>query len=126
MYEGCTRNAYHLYMFRYQKEHFADMSRAKFLQALAREGVSASGGYTALNKDSFVTALATNPYYLKIYGEKTMASWVERNQCPVNDKLCTEAVWFTQNRLLGPRSDMEQIAEAVRKIQRHAGEIARS
>jgi hypothetical protein len=54
-----------------------------------------------------------------------MAQWVERNHCPINDKICTEAVWFTQTTLLGSRSEMEQIAEAVRKIQAHAGEIAR-
>ncbi|HEY2014969.1 MAG TPA: DegT/DnrJ/EryC1/StrS family aminotransferase, partial [Bryobacteraceae bacterium] len=35
MYEGCTRNAYHLYMFRYDKSHFADVPRAVFLKALA-------------------------------------------------------------------------------------------
>ena len=34
-----------------------------------------------------------------------------------------EAVWLTQTMLLGPRSDMDQIAEAIRKIQRHAGEL---
>jgi hypothetical protein len=27
--------------------------------------------------------------------------------------------------LLGPREDMDHIAEAVRRIQKHAGEIAR-
>jgi perosamine synthetase len=33
-------------------------------------------------------------------------------------------VWFTQNMLIGPRGDMEQIAEAVRKIQANAGKLA--
>jgi perosamine synthetase len=28
MYEGCTRNAYHLYMLRYDKEHFAGLPRS--------------------------------------------------------------------------------------------------
>ena len=35
LYEGCTRSAYHLYMFRYQKEQFANLSRAQFLRALS-------------------------------------------------------------------------------------------
>jgi perosamine synthetase len=35
-------------------------------------------------------------------------------------------VWFTQPMLLGERSDMDQIAEAIRKIQAHAAEIART
>ena len=34
-------------------------------------------------------------------------------------------MWFTQTMLLGPREDMDQIVEAVRRIQQHAGDIAR-
>jgi len=34
----------------------------------------------------------------------------------VNDHLCTLAVWLTQMMLLGSRSDMDEIAEAIRKI----------
>ena len=45
---------------------------------------------------------------------------------PEHDKLCREAVWFTQNMLLGPRSDMDQIAEAVRKIHAHAAALAKA
>jgi dTDP-4-amino-4,6-dideoxygalactose transaminase len=33
-YAGCTRNAYHLYMFRYQPQAFAGLPRARFLEAL--------------------------------------------------------------------------------------------
>lgn len=50
---------------------------------------------------------------------------VDTNRCPANDRLCEEAVWLTQNMLLGPRSDMDQIAEAILKIQEHAGALAR-
>ena len=123
--EGCTRSSHHLYMFRYQKERFADLPRAKFIEAMAKEGCDCSGGYGPLNNDAYVKALATNRHYQKIYGEATMAKWVERNACPTNDKICAEAVWFTQTTLLGSKSDMEQIAEAVGKIQAHAGEIAK-
>jgi hypothetical protein len=35
-------------------------------------------------------------------------------------------VWFTQTTLLAARQDMEQIAEAIRKIQTHAAEIKRA
>jgi perosamine synthetase len=124
-HEGCTRSSNHLYMFRFQKEHFAGLSRAKFLEALGKEGIPASGGYGPLNTDEYVKSLASNPHYQRIYGKETMAKWQERNVCPVNDRLCSEAVWFTQTMLLGPKSDMERIAEGVRRIQAYAGEIAR-
>jgi len=123
LYKGVTRSAYHLYMFRYDKEKFAGMDRAKFLKALGNEGVPCSSGYGMINKDSYVTDLAKNKHYLSVYGEKTMKDWLERIQCPKNELLTQQAVWFTQTMLLGTKTDMEQIAEAISKIQKHAAEI---
>ncbi|MBX2922611.1 MAG: DegT/DnrJ/EryC1/StrS family aminotransferase [Chitinophagaceae bacterium] len=126
LYPGTTRSAYHLYMFRYDKNHFAGLSRSKFLEALSAEGVPNSVGYGQMNKDSYVTGLAKNKHYLKIYGEKTMQEWLERNQCPQNDALTSEqSVWLFQNMLLGTKKEMEQIAEGIRKIQKYAAEIAK-
>lgn len=126
LYPGTTRSAYHLYMFRYNKEHFAGLSRAKFLEALTAEGIPNAVGYGQMNKDTYVTGLARNKYYLKIYGEKLMEDWLERNQCPQNDRLTAEqSVWFFQNMLLGSRTDMEQIANGIRKIQQYAPDIAK-
>lgn len=124
LYEGTTRSAYHLYMFRYDMNHFAGLSREKFMQALRAEGIPCSGGYGAMNRDRYVTELANNKHYLKIYGAKTMSDWLERNHCPQNQLLCQQqAVWFTQNLLLGTRTQMEQVAQGVRKIQKFAAEI---
>src|SRR5579859_7535650 len=124
MYDGATRNAYHLYMFRYDKTQFANLPRAQFLKALHAEGVPGSGGYTPLNKEPFLKHTFDSRAYRAIYPDKQLAAWTERNQCPANDKLCEEAVWFTQTMLLGPREDMDQIADAVRKIQRQAAALA--
>lgn len=127
LYKGTTDSAYHLYMFRYDKNHFAEMDRSKFLKALNAEGVPCSSGYGTMNKDKYVTDLASNRHYLKIYGKKTMQEWLERNQCPQNDILAGEqGVWFTQTMLLGDRIDMDQMAEAIRKIHTHAAELAKA
>src|SRR5690606_24524654 len=126
-YPGTTRSAYHLYMFRYLKEHFGGLSRDKFIKALSAEGVPCSVGYGQMNKDAYVTSLAKNPHYLKIYGEKTMKEWLDRSSvCPQNDKLTSEqAVWFYQTMLLGTKEDMEKIGTAIRKIKKHAAAIAK-
>jgi len=126
MYEGCTRNAYHLYMFRYRKDQFADLPRAVFLKALIAEGIPAFGGYSPLNKERFIKDTLHSRGYQAIYSKEQITRWDERNRCPENGRLCDEAVWFTQTMFLGPRSDMEQIAEAVRKIQSHAGELGKT
>ena len=125
MYPGCTRNAYHLYMFRYDSAHFSNLPRAKFLQALRAEGIPASGGYSPLNKEPFILNTLASRGFQRLYSERERAQWAERNQCPENDRLCGEAVWLTQTMLLGPPSDMEAIASAVRKIQQHAGALTR-
>lgn len=125
MYDGCTRNAYHLYMFRYDAERFASLPRATFLKALRAEGVSGSSGYSPLNKQPFLKDAFTSRGYQAIYSKERLAAWPDQNECPQNDRLCSEAVWFGQTMLLGPREDMEQIAEAISKIQKHAGDLAK-
>jgi dTDP-4-amino-4,6-dideoxygalactose transaminase len=124
-YSGCTRNAYHLYMFRYDPSRFAGLPRAKFLKALAAEGIPASGGYSPLNKEPLLQNTLTSRGYKRLYDGQTLSQWRDRTACPANDQLCSEAVWFTQTMLLAPRSDMDIIAAAIRKIQAHAAEIAR-
>ncbi len=126
MYDGCTRNAYHLYMFHYDSAHFAGLPRSRFLKALEAEGVPASGGYTPLNKEPFLKEALGSRAFKAIYTEKELAEYEERNHCPENDKLCERAVWFTQTMFLGTKDDMDQIAEAIRKIQKQAGALVRS
>jgi len=123
MYSGATRNAYHLYMFRYDPAHFANLPRSRFLAAMKAEGVPGSGGYTPLNKEPFLKHTFDSRAYRAIYPAKQLAEWTERNHCPANDKLCEEAVWFTQTMLLGPRDDIDQIAAAIRKIQGQAATL---
>jgi perosamine synthetase len=123
LYNGVTKSAYHLYMFRYDKEKFGGLELDKFIDALSKEGISCGRGYGKLNKDKYVTDLAKNKHYLNIYGEKYMNEWLERIQCPENDKLTDQAVWFYQTMLLGTKTDMEQITEAITKIHKNADEI---
>jgi dTDP-4-amino-4,6-dideoxygalactose transaminase len=124
MYEGCTRNAYHLYMFRYEKEKFANLPRAKFLQAMAAEGIPCSGGYAPLNREPFLQNTLKSRSYQRIYSKEGIAEWTGRNRCPENDLLCQEAVWLTQSMLLAGRGAMEQIAAGVRKVQAFASQLA--
>lgn len=123
---GCTRSAWHLYMFRYDATQFSGLARTKFIQLLAKERIGASTGYTSLNHASHVTALATNPHYQRLYGKTVMTNWLERNQCPVNDRIVAEAVWFPQTKLLASRSEMERIASVIATIQKRSGELVRS
>jgi perosamine synthetase len=125
MYEGCTRNAYHLYMFRYKSEAFGGLPRAKFLHALDAEGIPCSGGYSPLNKEPFLPTALNSKGFRRIYPKEILDRYEQRNHCPANDQLCQEAVWFIQTTFLGTRTDMDQIAAAVRKIHANSAALAR-
>ncbi len=121
--DGCTRSAWHLYMFRYSKQAFDGLSRATFLKAMAAEGIPSSRGYVPLNKEPLMEATLSSKGFRAIYPEKRLKEWRERNQCPANDRLCEEAVWFTQTMLLGSKEDMDQIADAILRIKAHAAAL---
>ena len=123
--DGCTRSAWHLYMFRYEAAQFSGLPRARFLAALGAEGVPCSSGYGPLNKQPFLENVLRGRGYQRLFSAERLRRWRERNECPVNDKLCGEAVWFTQTMLLGGRTDMEQIAAAISKIRIHSAELAK-
>jgi len=125
-YDGCTRNAYHLYMFRYDGSQFDGLARSRFIDALNAEGVPSSGGYQPLYREPFLKNTLQSRPYQAIYPPQRISTYLERIHCPANDRLCEVAVWLTQTMLLGPRSDMDQIAEAVRKIKNHAGKLAKA
>ncbi len=126
MYEGCTRNAWHLYMFRYQADAFAKLPRDRFLQALNAEGIPSGGGYTPVPWDTFLKESFATRGARRVFSEDALDRWPERCRVPEHQKVCREAVWFTQNMLIGPRGDMDQIAEAIRKIHAHAGALLKS
>ncbi len=118
LYDGCTRSAWHLYMFRYDKSQFGGIAKDAFLAELSKEGIQASGGYAQLNLTKHVVALATNPHYQRIYGADFMAKWLEKSACPVNDQLCNEAIWLGQTNLLVERSEMDRIASGIEKVRK--------
>lgn len=125
-YDGCTRNAYHLYMFRYDPEGFAGLSRNRFIAALNAEGIPCSSGYGPLNKEGFLTTALASKGFKRIYPQALLDGWAERTACPANDRLCEQGVWFTQSMFLGPRDDMDQIAEAVRKVHKNAARLVKT
>ena len=124
IHDGCTRNAYHLYMLRYEPETFAGMSKKQLQDAMQAEGIPLSGGYDELNKTDFLEKTFASRPFKAIYSDKQIADWRERNQTPVNARVCSTAFWFSQTTLLGSKNDMELIAEAFRKVQANAGAIA--
>jgi len=122
-YEGCTRNAYHLYMFRFDPEVNEGLTRDRFIEALQAEGVPCMSGYTPLYDQPFLKKTLTSRSYQNVYSKERIDAYFEAIACPENDRLCSEAVWFGQTMLLGPQSDMDDIANAIEKIHLSAKEL---
>lgn len=125
LYDNVTRAAFHLFPFRYNKNEFKGLSRTNFIKSLQAEGIPASGGYTTLNTQPFLKETFGSGNFKKIYSRKQLDydKYMEQNQCPLNDVLCNEAVWFTQNVLLGSKMDMDFIYSAIQKIYENAERI---
>ena len=121
-----TRASFHLFPFRYKKEEFQGLSREGFLKALRAEGVPCSDGYSPLNTQPFIKYAFESKNFQKMYPSYMLDydSYLERNRCPENDRLCNEeAVWFYQSMLLADRSAMENIVTAIDKIHKNAVKI---
>jgi len=116
LYDGVTRAAYHIYPFRYKKEHFGGLPRNKFIAAVRAEGIPCSAGYGPINKDPFFEHTLNSPNFQKMYSKKQLDRCREQNHCPDNEKLCEEAVWFYQSLLLGTKADIDDIADAIAKV----------
>lgn len=126
LYDSVTRGAFHLFPFRYQQEGFKGLTRSEFLKALTAEGVPCSPGYAILNTQPFLKDTFQSKNYKKMYPKRMLdiGKYNEQNKCPQNEKLCNEeAVWFTQNMLLGTKNDMNDIASAIEKIHKNAEQI---
>lgn len=110
-----TRHAHHLYIFRYEPEAFGGRSRDEFLKALNAEGIPASAGYVPLYREV-------------VFQRKTagIGSWCKAGrpinynevQCPVCEEVCQDAVWLFQSILLASPEDLDDIPEAISRIQK--------
>ncbi|MBN1998881.1 DegT/DnrJ/EryC1/StrS family aminotransferase [candidate division KSB1 bacterium] len=116
-----TSHSAHLFIFRYKKDHFSAVSKQNFIEAMRKEGIPTSPGYSI--------PLYHQPVFKnRSFGPhgKTVDFPVDYStvSCPETERACfEEAIWFTQNILLGSRDDMRDIVAAVLKIQQYSDEI---
>ena len=112
-----TRRSYHIYIFLVDSEQFG-ISAARFVEALAAEGVPAYNGY---GKPLYANGLfrkanqarMRHPISAPLAGRGLDYSDV---QCPACEQVCRDAVWIWQNALLAEEDDMRAIAATVRKV----------
>lgn len=121
MHQHATRRVHHLGILRYNNEGFKGVTKKQFIEALNKEGIECASGYLPLYHYYYFQHFAEKtPGYEALYKGKVDFSHVD---CPVVNRICEEeSVWLFQETFLGDKSDMDDIAEAIQKIQHHADE----
>ena len=111
--KGCDRHSYHLFMMRVVAGEFG-VTRATVIKALQAEGIPCSVGYVvSLPQQPLFRNKAFAPYLPK---SSTRLDY-KNTHTPNSDLLCREqTIWIEQSMLLGPRTDMDDIARAFEKI----------
>ncbi len=69
-----------------------------------------------INKEGCLEDAFRSKAYQRLYPPEKLANYPADNECPNCDQLVDETVGFHQRMLLGPRQDMDDIANAVAKI----------
>lgn len=109
---GETIHTYHLFIFKYDKTKFNGLSKKEFSEMLAAEGVPSFMGYPK--------PLYEQPVFQKKnFMCYAIPDYVDYSNvhCPVAEKACyEEAIWILQHAMLGTKEDMNQFAEAIKKI----------
>jgi dTDP-4-amino-4,6-dideoxygalactose transaminase len=106
-----TGHAWHVFLLRYDAAAFGGMTRDAFLDALRAEGIPCGPGYSPLTQSEAI-----------LRGFEEIGAREGPRPCPIAERVARrEAVYLTQNLLLGTRDDMDSIVEAVAKIQRGRG-----
>ncbi|MDE2846428.1 MAG: DegT/DnrJ/EryC1/StrS family aminotransferase [Gemmatimonadota bacterium] len=115
------RHARHIYMFRYNEASFGGVPKTRFIEALRAEGIPASPGYSI---PLYKQPVFTERNYGIYQSPALSAVDYDALNLPVTERACrSEAVWFSQNVLLGDRDDMDDIVRAVAKIWEHRDEL---
>lgn len=110
-----TCHAYHLFTFRYSPAAFGGRGYEAFIEVLTKEGVPCSSGYVPLYKEGVFARFA-----------KREGAWCRAGRpidypslhLPACEQACADTVWLPQTILLGTKTDMDDVATAIRKIQR--------
>ncbi len=118
-----TRTGNYQVILRYDPAGFGGLKRDRFADALTAEGIEVDPYfYIPLYQSPLFTVTAKDyPMIRERYGDAITNDSVS---CPVAEKAAYhEALWIHHPLFMGTHRDMDQIAEAIRKIQRNASEL---
>ncbi len=121
-----SRAVWHLYPFRYDAAYFQGLTRDQFLKALSAEGISCWGGYHEQYFDGLLDEAINSRGFKRLFSASRLKAYRDSfHELKGNREVCATTVALPQNLLLADRPHMDQIIEAIRKIQRHGEALAK-
>ncbi len=116
-----SRAVWHLYPFRYDSAQFHGLPRDKFASAMSAEGIPCGGIYHEQYYDGLLDEAIASRGYKRLWSAERLKAYRDSfKELKGNKQVCETTVAMTQNMLLGSRRDMDDILEAIQKIQTHS------
>jgi dTDP-4-amino-4,6-dideoxygalactose transaminase len=115
VHRGVRAHGMYMFAMRYKPEHCGGLSLEKFLELVGAEGAPIYRAFAATlsNQPAMQHLMRKRPKYFR------------RLPTPIADRAAQETVYIAQSVFLGTADDMEDIAAAVRKVQRRCVERER-
>ena len=122
-----SRAIWHLYPIRYDQQHFHGLSRAGFMAALRAEGVPCSGVYHEQYDDGLLDEAINSSGFRRLFSEQRLKSYRDSfRELKGNRQVCSTTVGLSQNLLLAKRREMDEIINALRKLQSQSAVLAKA
>ena len=125
LYSPSMKHGYYYYLIRYEREEFGNLDQDRLCQALNAEGIPFVPGdrkplycHPVFEVENLAELLC--PQVLERYRQ---AVDLEHPECPVTEEACESTLILRHQVLLGEQRDMDDIVEAVWKVQRNIDEL---
>jgi perosamine synthetase len=117
-YPGTKSSGYYKFAMSYHKEHFNNADRGKFLKALQAEGIPISTYIrNGLHREAWTDYILTLNVYTRMFSPARLKRYRDELSLPNCDTVCDEIIILEgPGHLLGTRSDMDDIVNAIMKV----------
>lgn len=122
-HEGTTRRSYYYFPMQYDKKYFQNLPKNTFLKAVRAEGIGIRSDSWRPNEEPMIEEHFSSRGFQRVYSKERLDRYRKSKSCPVNDNLVKNMIRIPGAALLGTKKDMEDIADAIRKITKNAKKL---
>lgn len=117
-YAGTESSGYYLFAMSYNKAHFNNADRSKFLKAVVAEGVPLSPYIKGLHTEPWVDHILGLKEYKTMYSAERLQRYKQdASNMPNTDLVGQEMIVLNgSSQLLGSKADMDDIINAIMKV----------